>query len=82
MDQVVYGNLQEEGLEVVLRKGHYFVRYDAGAHQTVWREDQITESEFRLIAIGGELEQKTLLQLQKRLKQLGVDPYVQNWLPK
>ena len=39
-------------LEVVLRGGRYFVRYDAGAHCDAWREDEISEQEFVRLKMG------------------------------
>ncbi len=68
-------------LEVVLRGGRYFVRYDAGAHCDAWREDEISEQEFVRLKMGRAGVQDVLLCLQKRLIGLGVDPYVSNWKP-
>jgi hypothetical protein len=81
MDVVVYGNLMDHGIEVVRRGNRLFVRYDAGAHVIAWREDEITEFEYMAIAGGGDSEQKTMFQVQRRLEQSGVNPYIQNWKP-
>ena len=45
-DVIRFGNLQEIGVEVVEREGRLFIRYDAGAHQVAWREDEIDTDEF------------------------------------
>ena len=81
MVKIVFGSLRDEGLEVVLREGRHYVRYDAGAHVIVWREDEITDSELQAIMQGGEQAHKAMLQMQRRLEQSGVNPYVQNWAP-
>lgn len=81
MERVVYGNLKSEGLEVVARDDRYFVRYDAGAHQVVWREDELAESELASIKLGGSMQQQAMFHLQRRLEQSGVNPYLQNWAP-
>lgn len=52
MEQIVHGNLRDAGLEVVRREDRYFVRYDAGAHVTVWREDEISVQELALLKRG------------------------------
>ena len=81
MESVVYGNLEKEGIEVVARDGRYFVRYDAGAYQIVWREDELTESELEAIKLGGSAQHQAMFHMQRRLEQSGVDPYSQNWAP-
>ena len=81
MDVVVYGDLRNHGVEVVRRGNLLFVRYDAGAHVIAWREDEITEFEYKAIAAGGDDEQKAMFQVQRRLEQSGMNPYVQNWKP-
>ncbi len=79
MEKSVYGNLQSEGLEVVARDGRHFVRYDAGAHQAAWREDELTELELASIKLGGSVQQQAMFDLQRRLEQSGINPYLQNW---
>ena len=81
MNTVVYGNLQSSGLEVVLRDGRYFVRYDAGSHAVAWREDELTAQEFAAIRLGGQAEHQAILSLQRRLELSGTNPYQQNWAP-
>jgi hypothetical protein len=81
MDVVVFGSLNDAGLEVVERDGKLFVRYDAGAHVIAWREDEITREDLRRIQSGPDGEYWTIIELQKRLEARGEDPYRQNWLP-
>ncbi len=81
MENRVFGNLSQEGLEVVERETRFFVRYDAGAHQTAWREDEISAEEFALLKSGKSAEYQTIITLQRRLQSLGIDPYKQNWEP-
>jgi hypothetical protein len=81
MESLVYGNLKSEGIEVVARDGRYFVRYDAGAHQIVWREDELTESELASIKLGGSAQREAMFHMQRRLERSGVNAYSQNWTP-
>ena len=81
MEKIVFGNLKDGGIEVVERDGRYFVRYDAGSHQMVWREDEISSEELVEIRSGKAGEYRTLLAMQKRLTNNGEDPHVQNWTP-
>ena len=77
----VFGDLQAEGLEVVQIDDRLFVRYDAGAHQVVWRQDEISKSEFDLLRSGESGLRTAILNLQHRLGSAAVDPYVSNWTP-
>lgn len=81
MEEVVFGSLDSEGLEIVSRDGLYFVRYDAGAHVVAWREDEISELEVDSIRSGRATEHEAILTLQRRLEAAGINPYVQNWIP-
>ncbi|NVM74787.1 hypothetical protein FHW83_000547 [Duganella sp. SG902] len=81
MELRVLGNLTEEGLEVVERQGRFFVRYDAGSHQTAWREDQISNDELVLLKQGGAAEATAIIGLQRRIRVAGEDPNIQNWSP-
>ena len=81
METVIYGNLLSEALEVVFREGRYFLRYDAGAHQMAWREDELTEDEFQRLRKGRADEYQVIIDLQRRLTISGTDPYKQNWNP-
>ena len=81
METVIYGKISE-GLEIVNRNGRYYLRYDAGAHQVVWREDEISEIESKVISAGGNSEYSGVLAVQNRLTESGVNPNVQNWWPK
>jgi hypothetical protein len=79
MDHVVY---VYNGLDVVRREGRLFVRYDAGAHAVKWREDEITEDEFRRITAGPpDSVRRILIEIENRLIERGIDPYESNWEP-
>lgn len=80
-ERVVLGHLANEGLEVVRRDGRCFVRYDAGAHQVAWREDEISENELAAIKSGQQGERRAIFSLQERLSAAGVNPYESNWKP-
>ena len=69
------------GMEIVSRGDAYFVRYDAGAHQVYWREDQISREELEQIKSGKTGQYDVFLALQKRIISLGEDPYKSNWIP-
>ncbi len=81
MESRVFGNLSQVGLEVVEREARFFVRYDAGAHQTAWREDEISAEEFARLKSGKSGEYQTIIALQRLLQSFGIDPYKQNWEP-
>lgn len=81
METRVYGDLNAEGLEVVCREGRYFVRYDAGAHQMAWREDEITSDQFNQLRASRTEEYAVILELQRRIRSRGDDPNCQNWVP-
>ena len=81
MENRVFGNLSQEGLEVVERETCFFVRYDAGSHNAAWREDEISAEEFALLKSGKPGEYQTIIALQRRLQLNGIDPYKQNWEP-
>lgn len=70
---------QFSDLEVWREGDRHFVTYDAGAHQVVWRKDEITKDEAELAATGQEGAMRMLFALQKRLADAGVDPYVSNF---
>lgn len=65
-------------LQLIQADKRYFVRYDAGAHQVVMREDEITEEEARQIQAGTDAMAAVLFSLQRRLIAQGIDPYVSN----
>lgn len=65
-------------MEIWERDGRFFVRYDAGAHQIVMREDEISETEARTAAQNEDAAIQMLSALQRRLIQAGIDPYVSN----
>jgi len=65
-------------LEIWKRGDRYFVRYDAGAHQIVMREDEISAEEAAEAVQSETAVTNMLFALQKRLIQAGIDPYVSN----
>lgn len=73
--------MRENSLEVIRRDGRLYVRYDAGAHYSIWREDEITEEELRGLRGGISSCNRTMLEIQQRLKASGVDPWASNWKP-
>lgn len=81
MEQIVYGSLRDEGMEVIRRDDRYFVRYDAGAHMTAWREDEISVQELARLKMGRNEEYRVLLEIQNRVQPAGGNPYSQNWTP-
>ena len=81
MEIRVFGNLATDGLEVVERMGKYFVRYDAGAHQVAWREDEVSAAELDRIRAGRGGEYAVILDVKRRARMIGNDPNTQNWTP-
>lgn len=69
---------QLSNMEIWARGDRFFVRYDAGSHQVAMREDEISEQEVRKASLSTEAAMKMLFDLQKRLIQAGIDPYVSN----
>nr|WP_315447757.1 hypothetical protein [uncultured Pseudomonas sp.] len=65
-------------VEICRRHERYFIKYDAGSHVDVMREDEISEPEALTAAMGEEAVMKLLFELQERLIREGVDPYVSN----
>lgn len=75
MDEKIY---ELADLEVWNRNGHFFVRYDAGAHQIVMREDEISKADALHALKAPQETNDVLLKLQKHLFENGVDSYVSN----
>lgn len=75
MDKLIF---QLSDMEIWARGDRFFVRYDAGSHQIVMREDEISEQDAREASLSNESAMKMLFALQKRLIQAGIDPYVSN----
>ncbi|MBK5374403.1 hypothetical protein JFT81_07130 [Pseudomonas sp. TH43] len=65
-------------VEICRRHESYFIKYDAGNHVDVMREDEISEQEALTAAMGEEAVIKFLFELQERLIREGVDPYFSN----
>jgi hypothetical protein len=79
VDQKLFGlELDKGNLEVVRRGDRYFVRYDAGAHQMAWREDEINEQDAMTVGSGEAGEYDVIVRLQTRL---GLDAGTSNWQP-
>jgi hypothetical protein len=75
MREIIY----DDGDLTVFNEGSVFlVRYDAGSHQIVMREDEITEKEALQIMKGPAEAAQVLFALQKRLSQMGSNPYKSN----
>ena len=64
--------------EIWKRNDRFFVRYDAGAHQIVMREDEISEDDALYALKGPQEANDVLLKLQRSLSESGVDPYTSN----
>lgn len=75
MCAVIFDN---DGLILSKEGSLFYVRYDVGTHQIVMREDEVTEEEGLRIMSGPAEATKVLFELQKRLIQTGIDPYVSN----
>ncbi|WP_175649947.1 hypothetical protein [Pseudomonas sp. Marseille-P9899] len=69
---------QFSDMEIWARGDRFFVRYDAGAHQVVMREDEISDQEAIEGSSSEDAAAKLLFDLQKRLIRAGVNPYESN----
>jgi hypothetical protein len=65
-------------LEIWIRNGNYYAKYDAGSHLVCMREDLLTEDEAKLALTGNEGALKMLFKLQERLIEMGINPYESN----
>ncbi|EIO3984855.1 hypothetical protein V4V60_003743 [Vibrio mimicus] len=81
MEKVIYGFLSQGSVELVERQSKLYVRYDAGAHQVVWREDEITQEEAQAIMQDESAISSVLINVQLRLKQQGITHLISNWCP-
>ena len=59
----------------------FYIRYDAGSHQVVWREDEITKNEVMIIIKNNSETERILFKVQKRIIENGENPHVSNWTP-
>lgn len=75
MSEVIF---DADGMVVSKVGAKFYVKYDAGAHQVVMREDEISEEEAKRIVASPAEATKVLFELQKRLTQAGIDPYASN----
>ncbi|WP_139169399.1 hypothetical protein [Microbulbifer yueqingensis] len=81
MEKILCGEISKGSVQVIVRDSAYFIRYDAGAHQVVWREDVISYVEAMEIVKDQSCVERVLMNLQRRLLDSGVKPYVSNWNP-
>ena len=81
MEIVKFGFVSQGSVQIVERNSKLFIRYDAGAHQVVWREDEISKEEFLIIKQNEENIEPVLFKLQDRLIKSGIVPNVSNWNP-
>lgn len=70
-NSIIYNS---DGLLTAKNGDHFYIKYDAGAHQIVIREDEITEEEARRIMSSPAEATKVLFELQQRLIQAGIAP--------
>ncbi len=73
MDTIIF---EFNDLKIIKRGNRFFAHYDAGAHQVVMREDEISKEDAEYACRGSEMAQAMLFRLQKRLIDAGIDPYV------
>lgn len=78
--KIIYGDVSQGSVQIVERESKYFIRYDSGAHQVAWREDEITQEEALGIAKNEDFVEEVLIKLQRRLLEAGKDPYISNWV--
>jgi hypothetical protein len=79
--KIIYGEVGQGSVQVVEYESKYFIRYDAGAHQVVWREDEISKEEAESISQNEVMAEQVLVSLQNRLLVAGINPYISNWKP-
>lgn len=75
MNQKIY---KLNDLEIWKKSERFFIRYDAGSHQIVMREDEISADEANQVIQSNEAATKILFDLQKRLIKNGINPYKPN----
>jgi hypothetical protein len=68
----------DNSVSIEKRLNHFFIRYDAGAHQIEMREDEITENEFEQILANPAMIEIILISLQNRISNSGRNPYKSN----
>ena len=69
------------GIQVWQRGDLFFIRYDAGSHVPVIREDEISEDEATQALQGEPAAIELLKAIQSSLQGIGVNPYVSNLKP-
>ncbi len=79
MTQVLY---ECPEMAVCKIQSKYYLRYNVGSHQYVWRQDEITEDEaIQFSKANKTIQQEILINLQEKLKKSYLNPYTQNWKP-
>ena len=68
-------------LGVWRRGAQYMVRYDCGAHMSLFREDEISKEEAEQAMLGPTHATRMIVELQNRLERAGIDPYQGSWKP-
>ncbi|WP_155988059.1 hypothetical protein [Brevundimonas sp. EAKA] len=68
----------EDGVVLIKRDDRYYVRYDAGTHMVLLREDEVTSEDAKRLMRGDPYATEVLFDLQRRLLAAGEDPYVSN----
>lgn len=66
--------------QIIQSGEHFFIRYDAGSHQVVMREDKITAAEAAEAAKSTDAAANLLFKLQRSLLKRGINPYKSNIL--
>ncbi len=69
------------GIQIWQRGDLFFIRYDAGAHVPVIREDEIDEGEAKQALQSERAAIDLLKAIQSSLQGLGINPYVSNVKP-
>ena len=75
MDKILFC---DENIEISISSGSYFIKYDAGSHQSEFRRDEITNNEANLVSSSPKGTAQVLFALQRRLIESGVNPYKSN----
>lgn len=65
-------------LDVFKRHDKYFIKYDAGAHFPIWREDEITHHEAMEAIKSPNAAIGVLKEIKKRLIDSGQNPHESN----
>lgn len=75
------GHIGQGAVQIVQRGDRFFIRYYTGAHQVIWREDEIPEQDVIAIQTDEANIEPILFGIQSRLLKSGIKPYISNWSP-